>query len=44
MTLMPKESAKMIDFCSKNVSVEEEGIKNLAYMVNNFLHGVVQIF
>ncbi|XP_043582506.1 queuosine salvage protein isoform X1 [Bombus pyrosoma] len=33
MILMPKESAKLIDVCSKDVSVEEEGIKNLAYAV-----------
>ncbi|CAL7949951.1 unnamed protein product [Xylocopa violacea] len=33
MILMPKESAKLIAFISKNVFVEEEGIKNLACAV-----------
>ncbi|XP_076235542.1 queuosine 5'-phosphate N-glycosylase/hydrolase [Calliopsis andreniformis] len=33
MALMPKESAKLIARLSKNVSIEEEGIKNLACMI-----------
>ncbi|XP_006613970.1 queuosine salvage protein [Apis dorsata] len=33
MILMPKDSAKFINLCSKNVFVENEGVKNVAYAV-----------
>lgn len=36
MALMPKESAKVIARLSKNVFIEEEGVKNLACAVNKF--------
>lgn len=36
MTLMPEESSRIITFFSKNVFVEEVGITNLGYAVNNF--------
>lgn len=34
MALMPKESAKLVARLSKNVFIEEEGVENLACMVN----------
>lgn len=36
MAVMPRESAKLIARLSKNVFIEEEGVKNLACVVRNF--------
>lgn len=36
--LMPRESAKFISQYSKNVSINEEGVKKLSHMVSTYAY------